>query len=96
MNPIIRPGVFDDEELDDVQYFLTQETGLWELEELDEVGHYDVMVCKTIPGSWDSFWQTPDTKEYEVVLRKEDILNWNEYYPFRRTLALLEGDYEPA
>lgn len=96
MNPIIRPGVFDDEELDDIQYSLTLGMGLWELEELDETGSYDIGVCKTIPGSWDSFWRTPNTKEYEVVLHKEDILNWNEYYPFRRTLALLEGDYDSA
>lgn len=96
MNPIIRPGLFDAEELAEIQYDLTEGLRLWELEELDEVGHYDIMVCKAIPGSWDSFWRTPDTKEYEVVLHKKDILNWNEYYPFRRTLALLEGDHESA
>ena len=91
MNPIIRPGVFDDEELDDVQYSLTLGMGLWELEELDEAGYYDIAVSKVIPGSWDSYLREYDYEEYEVVLRKEDILNWSEYYPFRRTLALLEG-----
>ena len=96
MNPIIRPGVFDDEELAEIQYDLTKGMSILALEELDEAGYYDIGVCTIIPGSWDSYLRDYDYKEYEVVLRKEDILNWNEYYPFRRTLALLEEDYESA